>query len=277
MHVLMTILLYMGISITLALAGLHWVRKKFPHPIRQANNEVAGFFMAVLGVMYAVLLAFVIIVVWQEFEDTRLTVEKESNALAALYRLTVTLPEAEGTRLRGQLREYAQTMVDDEWPAMAVGRTSTQSVEIADQLWLSIAKRQTGSDDDRLIQTEILQRLNDLNDNRRLREMEAGSGLPPVMWVLLIGGAIVSIVFTYFFSTPNPKAQYAMTSLYVASIVFVLVLVGLLDFPFAGDVHVSAEGFERALVTFDRLDRQQSVVKAQGDAGAQVSQASVGR
>jgi hypothetical protein len=244
----------MAVSITLALGGLHLVRKCFPDSIRQANNEVAGFFMSVLGVMYAVLMAFVIVVVWQQFDDTRLTTEREGNALAALYRLAGVLPEQDGSRLRGLLREYAQTMIDNEWPAMARGQSSAEAEDVADRVWVAVARRQTASDDERLIQAELLQRLNDLNDNRRVREMAAATGLPPIMWVLLIGGAVVSVVFTYFFSTPNARAQYGLTALYVASIVFVLVLARLLDYPFAGDVHISPESFERALETFNRID-----------------------
>ena len=37
---------------------------------------------------------------------------------------------------------------------------------------------------------------------------------------------------------------------------FVLVLIGLLDFPFSGDLHVTPDAFELALQTFDRLDRR---------------------
>ena len=254
MHALILILINMTVSITLALGGLYLVRKRFPDSIRQANNEVAGFFMSVIGVMYAVLMAFVIVVVWQQFDDTRLTTEREGNALAALYRLVGALPEPDGSRIRGILREYAQTMIDEEWPAMARGQSSAAAQDVADRVWVAVARRQTASDDERLIQAEVLQRLNDLNDNRRMRVSAAGAGLPAVMWMLLIGGAVVSVVFTYFFSTPNWRAQFGLTALYVASIVFVLVLARLLDYPFAGDVHVSSESFERALEAFNRLD-----------------------
>jgi len=73
------------------------------------------------------------------------------------------------------------------------------------------------------------------------------------MWVLLIGGAIVTVVFTYFFSTPNIRAQYIMTAMYTACITFVLLLVGLLRSPFAGGVHVTPEAFETSLETMRRL------------------------
>src|SRR6266568_4584651 len=96
----------MGVSIAVALAGLYLVRRHYPHPVRQANNEVAGFFIAVLGVMYAVLLAFVIVVVWEQYDQARTISEQEGNALASLYRTSFGLPEPVGQRLREQAREY---------------------------------------------------------------------------------------------------------------------------------------------------------------------------
>src|SRR5437867_9771379 len=108
----------MGSSLVLALVGLHLVRLKFPHPIRQANNEVAGFFIAVLGVIYAVLLAFVVVTVWEQFDVATQAVEVEANELAVVYRLALALPDPVGSRLRETSREYARGVIDDDWPAM---------------------------------------------------------------------------------------------------------------------------------------------------------------
>lgn len=42
------------------------------------NNEVAGFIFAIIGVVYAVLLAFVIIAVWEKFSEGQTSVARES-------------------------------------------------------------------------------------------------------------------------------------------------------------------------------------------------------
>jgi hypothetical protein len=243
-------------SIVLALAGLHFIRQRFPHPVRQANNEVAGFFLAVLGVVYAVLLAFIIIAVWEEFEEARSTTQHEANALAELYRVAGGLPAPTDERLKALVESYARTMVEEEWPAIRAGRTDRPSAERLDALWALALGHQPASDNERLIQGEVFRHLGDLSDDRQLRLLAARTGLPRVMWGVLVGGALVTVAFTYFFSTPNPKAQYLMTALYVASISFVLVLIGLLDYPFSGDLHVTPEAFELVQQTFDRLDRR---------------------
>jgi hypothetical protein len=51
----------------LALAGLELVQRLVPASSRQPHNDVAGFIYAALGVIYAVLIALVVIAVWEEY------------------------------------------------------------------------------------------------------------------------------------------------------------------------------------------------------------------
>ena len=76
-----------GMSILLAHLGLRLVRRKVPLPVLETQHEVAGFIIGVLGAIYAVLLAFVVVVVWNQFEDAKSTVEKEANQLHDLSRI----------------------------------------------------------------------------------------------------------------------------------------------------------------------------------------------
>lgn len=243
-----------AVIVAVAVAGLYLTRQWFPHPVRQANNEVAGFLLAVLGVMYGVLLAFVVIAVWEDFEDARRTVDHEASALVSLYRVSAAVPEPTGPRLRTLADEYAQTMLAEEWQMLGHGRRNPGSARIVDEFWSTLLTYRPVDDNERVFQAEVLRHLTDLNDSRRARELLATTGLPTAVWALLIGGGLISIGFTYFFGTPNPRGHYAMTALFVASIALVVVLIGLLDFPFSGDVRVTPEAFESALATFERLE-----------------------
>jgi hypothetical protein len=49
-----------------ALAGLELVQRLVPAVSRKQHNDVAGFIYAALGVIYAVVLALVVIAVWEE-------------------------------------------------------------------------------------------------------------------------------------------------------------------------------------------------------------------
>jgi hypothetical protein len=76
----------------LALAGLLLVRYLVPASWLHANNEVAGNYLQTLGTIYAVLLAFVVFVVWQQHNDTRCAVGNEANELADFCRVIRALP-----------------------------------------------------------------------------------------------------------------------------------------------------------------------------------------
>jgi hypothetical protein len=106
-----------------ALAGLELVQRLVPATSRQRHNDVAGFIYAPLGVIYAVLLALVVIAVWGEYDSAGETVEQEANAVAEIAWLAHRLPEPEGSHIQELARSYAHEVVDKEWPLMEQGQT----------------------------------------------------------------------------------------------------------------------------------------------------------
>ena len=113
MSVVYGVLVVCGASVA-AVVGLALVQRLVPATIRQAHNDVAGFIYAALGVIYAVLLALVVIAVWEEFGRARVTVESEANALAEVFWLAHQLPEPERHQLQELARSYAEEVVDEE-------------------------------------------------------------------------------------------------------------------------------------------------------------------
>ena len=121
MTVVYGVLVVCGASI-IAIIGLTLVQRLVPASVRKEHNDVAGFIYAALGVIYAVLLALVVIAVWEEFGRARVTVESEANALAEVFWLANELPEPEGPQLQELARSYAEEVVEEEWPLMEQGR-----------------------------------------------------------------------------------------------------------------------------------------------------------
>ena len=124
--------LVIGTVCLVALAGLELVQRLVPADSRSPHNDVAGFIYAALGVIYAVLMALVVIAVWEEFQTASETVEQEANALAEIFWLAHRLPEPEGVELQELARGYAEEVVHTEWPLMEQGEAPlmTQVEEI---------------------------------------------------------------------------------------------------------------------------------------------------
>ena len=70
---------------TLSLVGLHLVRRNTSPAAAKAYNDVVGFGHGIVGVVYAVLLGFTIIVSWEQFDAADRNVSEEASAIADLY------------------------------------------------------------------------------------------------------------------------------------------------------------------------------------------------
>src|SRR5262245_2296468 len=104
-------LLLVGLTTILAMIGPHLVRRYVTLEELSANNEVAGFKFAVVGVLYAVLLAFAIIVVWEKFSEAENTVAREAGAVATIYRLSHGIDDPAGASLRSALDTYLKVTI----------------------------------------------------------------------------------------------------------------------------------------------------------------------
>ena len=79
-------------------AGAVAVRRRFPREVFGANHEEAVAVMTTVGTLYAVLLAFTVIIVWTHYSDAKAAVEEEANHLGDLSRLSAGFDEADHAR-----------------------------------------------------------------------------------------------------------------------------------------------------------------------------------
>jgi hypothetical protein len=93
-----------AISAALACGGHVLVRRSFPRPDFIEDNEVAGFIFAVVGVLLAVLLAFLTVIVWENFAQAEQRAQSEVDAATDVWRLSRHLPPPDASRLRADLR-----------------------------------------------------------------------------------------------------------------------------------------------------------------------------
>ena len=242
-----------------AVGGLAVVQRLVPATIRKAYNDVAGFIYAVLGVIYAVLLALVVIAVWEEFGRARITVEAEANALAEIFWLADALPEPEGRELQELCRSYAEEVVNVGFPLMEQGRTpSLELSEETSRAWVlmddiraTIQGYEPRTAAGEQLYAEGLDQVQRLADARRTRLVVAEEGLPTVLWVVLVVAGIVVVGFAYLFGMDNTGAHALMVVALAGVIALVLFTIAAMDHPFTGAAQVGPEAFELVLERFE--------------------------
>ncbi len=247
-------ILTIGASLAGSLVGLILTSRLTPKGRRRQHQEVAGFIFAVVGVIYAVLLAFVVIMVWEEFSEAESYAAHEANAVKTVFRLSPSFPSAVKHKLRAELRVYAHSVVEKEWQTMATGKSHVETDEALDRLFDNLADFTPSAKREEILYEETLTQLIQVSNSRRLRLFASNSGVPMIMWFVLYAGAFVTVTFSFLFEVDRLSAHALMSGALAVLIGLSLLLISALNFPFSGDVRVRPEAFEAMLERMDKIE-----------------------
>ncbi len=234
----------------LATFGPVLVRRRVGLRVLSTNNEVAGFKFATVGVLYAVLLAFAVVIMWEKLSSAEDGVAAEAGTAATIYRLSEGIPGAPGADLRTKMTVYLQDTVSQDWPAMEQGGENKATTDALNDVYAAVLRFEPSGQKEVAVFAETLHQLDLLTQSRRARLITAEGLVPEVLWAVLLGGAAVTISFTFFFGTENLRAQAMMTGILSFLIFSSLLIVVTLDHPFAGPVKVEPLPLVRVLSEF---------------------------
>ena len=216
----------------------------------KSNNEVAGFKFATVGVTYAVLLAFAILVVWERFNQADNDVANEASAAATVFRLTQGLDAPHAAAIRKATTEYLKEAVAKDWPAMDRGTWSNEVTDSLTAIYAAVLKFHTFGTFESLVVAEILRDVDRISEMRRQRLVAASGIVPGIIWTVLFAGAFITIGFTFFFGAANLRAQVVMSGALSILIFLGLLTIVAIDHPFAGAVKVGPEALVAVISDF---------------------------
>ncbi|RDH77052.1 DUF4239 domain-containing protein [Mycolicibacterium moriokaense] len=238
-----TVTLVVGLSV----GGLLLFRKAVSHTRLENANEVSGQVFQLAGVLYAVLVAFVVVVVWEQFGDAENATQAEASAIADLLRDSTAIPAPYRPEVQQSLLAYTEDVIDDELPRMRQGETVEEESDHMTALWTAFLKVQPETRNEIAFFDHDIVKLNDLSANRKLRVSTGQSAIPGELWVLLLGGGAVIMAFTFMFGTRDLLVHATGVALTAALMGFVMYLIFALEHPFVGALSVKPDPYVNVL------------------------------
>jgi len=223
---------------------------------RTKLNEVAGFLIAVVGVVYAVLLASIAILVLERHQRADVAVEAEAGEVSNLFGTSVGLPPEIALHMRSVITDYANTVIEDEWPEMTSGVPPESGWQ--DKGWEKVSALRElllGSNPTEEVHTiaveRSLEQIDELADARRDRIFTTGSGLAGLVWAVVTAGGAITVGLGLFFGLPSWRGHLLMVDMLSLSIALVFVLIIAMDRPFVGESGVTAKPFLRVMAEIE--------------------------
>jgi hypothetical protein len=242
-------LLLVVLPTALAMCGPLLVRRRFGLERLTTNNEIAGFKFATVGVIYAVLLAFAVIIAWERFADAEVAVIQEAGASATLYRLAAG-PEPQSLAMRRALDDYLTRAVRQDWPKMAHLTESDEATRALNGLYDAALTLTHAGVREPAVQVEMFHQLDLITAARRTRLFLAHGIVPSMLWAVLVTGGTLTIAFTFFFGTRNLRAQMLMTAVLALIVSMGLLVIVSINHPFTGPVRIEPAPLELVLRDF---------------------------
>jgi Protein of unknown function (DUF4239) len=223
------------------------VRRFLSADFRRQHNDIAAAILSIIGVTYAVLLAFVATVAWEGFNKAKAASHSEAAVILDVFEAAEGLDATARADLTDRLRRYTQAVIAIEWPAQAEGRVDRSGDTYLADLHRLAVGLQPSDQANGNFHALLLQSLVRLHDAREERLLAAETTIPEIVWIVVIVGGAITIVFGSFLGAPSVRMQLAMSAMLAVSGVLVLVLIIALSNPFRGDFRVSTAPFDYAL------------------------------
>ncbi|MEV7547578.1 DUF4239 domain-containing protein [Streptomyces sp. NPDC089915] len=237
-------LLVVGGIVALSLLGSVLVRRRYPVLAEGEHNDMVGVVLGVFGAIYGIILAFVVVTLWTQLETAQAVVSAEATDLAVIVRDAEAFPQEAQNKIDRSVADYVRAVVDQSWPRMRQGRGDFDATEPqmramfdALQAYNPQSARQEAFYD------EMVSRLNDVSAQRRARIATASTQLPVLLQALAYGGALVLIPLTFLYGIRRVRMQLLFVGAVSGLIGFTLLLIIVLDRPFAGDLCVSPAAY----------------------------------
>jgi Na+/proline symporter len=232
-----------------SLAGLYLVRRKYSAEVLKENHEVAAIIFNAFGLFYGVLVAFVVFVTWNGYDDATKNLQLEASESLDIFHTADAFPDSSKKIIQQGVRDYLAAVYNDEVPKMSEGDLSVYAGGAHTPLKVLFSQMDAASIPNRELYAESLRCLNNMAQYRRMRIFAGNDTVPPVIWLVLLVGGVFAVSYTFFFGMKNIRAQYLITTTLTVMLTSILFLIYVLDHPFTGTSRVSLEPLREAIAT----------------------------
>jgi hypothetical protein len=230
------------------------VRRRAPDGGWFTDSSRSAGALSLIGTMFAVMLAFVILFALQSYQRARNGSSVEAIAVAELDSIAHVFQPPAGDRLHDGLVCYARAVVEDEWPAMRNGHASDLVQSWIDKVGHEFVIAEPHGVREETAYAQWFDEQAQRREGRRERLAEASPQVPLPLWFVLCIGA--SLTFAYMCAQADRREGVLVQSIpigfFSAMVTAALLVVFFLDHPYTNETGgISPTEMQRTLTLID--------------------------
>ena len=230
-------------------AAIYWIVTRLAVDERaRAFKALSPGMLPPLGIIFGLLVGFIAVQVWGEYDRAKVAVINEASALRSAVLLAANFSPTEEAQLHARIARHIEMCVAEEWPSMAEHHATltlppTQLVEALQQV-LAYAPTNDGQ---RTAQRELASSLQTALDARRQRIVISQSSVSPVKWAGLLLQALITLVAIAMVHSDNRLTCAIALALFATGVALSITLIASHNRPFTGANAVAPTPLQQVL------------------------------
>ena len=246
--------LFVGGAVAFAVVGILVARRFIHHHVAEGHNDVLVPLFLTAGVIYAVLLGFIVVAMWETYDAAKANVAEEASLLVPLYRQSEVMAPEKGAEMRKLIRDYAEQVPAGWAHFTATAKGSPEARKTVDEILKVFATLTPATKPREIIAAQFMETFSQLLLDRNKRLVQASEHLSWIIWLAALGGGIVTVGMSFVLFMDRLMPHVVMTSVLSALIGLLLFIMAVLNRPFIGPLAIEPEPFEASLALFDQID-----------------------
>jgi uncharacterized membrane protein HdeD (DUF308 family) len=245
------------LCVALAVAGLVLAQRRVPLELRQAHNTTLGILYGTLHVTFGVMVGFSAFLVLDKYSATQHAVADEAGDVVQIYQMAEGYPEPPRDQIRELAMSYARVVVDEEWPLLGEGQHSSRAEALAPELRRPIQGFEPTTESEKAVHARLLERVDELNENREIRLLNSREGLPHILWGVLVLLAGIMVFSTFFLGMESARLHRFAVATLAGVLALIMFTIVALDNPFGELFGVGPDAFELAQDAIEASEENQ--------------------
>jgi multisubunit Na+/H+ antiporter MnhC subunit len=247
-------LLFVGGAVLFSVVGVVATRRYTRRIVAEGHNDVMVPLFLTAGVIYAVLLAFMVIAMWESYDAAKANTAEEASLLVPMYRQSMIMSPEKGREMRKLIREYAEGVVSG-WERFRETAQGSENARLTvDRMIYVFGTLKPESKAEEIMDVQFLQTFSQLMTDRNKRLLHASESLSWVMWLAVAGGGMITVGMSFVLFMDRAIPHVVMTSVLSGLVGLLLLLMAVLNRPFVGPLGIQPEPFESSLRLFIQID-----------------------
>lgn len=223
--------------------------------VLHSHNDVTRPLFLAIASFYALLLSFIMLVVWERSNETHANVSMEGSSAMGLYRDIKFYPDTLVSKdLMKVYLNFVYNVIDEEFPYMQEMKLSEKTSNAFNRVFDKIEHLNPSTPFQIQLVSEMFKNLNSLSTYRGLRVMAMEHEIAPALWLPMILGAIITMIGSILLDIGHKKTHLILNALLGGIIGAFLFIIILMDHPFTGTLGIKPKIYKHIFTLEERVN-----------------------